>query len=128
CSGHKTGQDTPFSRLQNSQAHFRYVFWGVPLKALIQIGSYHHAIICGYTEKGDKTYPDSHTEIVGTHLEQSPHIGSEDGEIQEPFLSIKPEHQKTSRKSQGNSGKHKDGGRYRTELEIQDKKDGDKGE
>src|SRR5690554_1324032 len=107
--------------------YFPYVFRSIPLETLVEIGSDYHTIIRGYSEEGDKTHPDCHTQVIGVHLEQVPHIGPENGEIHKPSLSIQPEHQKTSRKSQCNSGKDKERGRYGTELEVQDKKNGDQG-
>ena len=65
----------------------------------MNVGSHDYSIVGGNSEQGNKAYPHRHTQIDGVHLEKIPQIHSRQGKIQEPILSVQPEHDKSTGES-----------------------------
>ena len=68
-------------------------------KDLMDVSSHNDSVVGGNSEEGNKSNPNSHTQVNGVHLEHVTQVDSRDCEIQEPILTIQPKHDETSGKS-----------------------------
>ena len=95
--------------------------------ALVQEGGHEHAVVRGDAEEGQKAHPDGHAQVDGVDLEKLAHVHPGQVEIQEPVLSVQPDHGEPSRPGREDAREDHESGRDGPELQIEDDDDQQEG-
>ena len=111
--------------MQHRFAHFIHGGGFLLVKHLSQVGAHDHTVVGGNTEEGDEPHPHGHTQVDGVHLEQLPHVDPGHGKVEEPVLTVQPEHDEPAGESHEDTGEDHGGGEHVPELEKEDQEDHD---
>ncbi len=112
-----------YLRYTINQADFSNRFTFALSEGLVEVCRHDDAVVRCDAEKRDKADPHRYAQVDWMNLKQNAQIDPEKRHVQEPWLSIQPDHQEPTRPRHKDSGKDHGRGDCRTELEVQNHED-----